>query len=215
MSSARAPFPEDLAAGFRRFRSSHYQGKRGRRWKAVADGALPANMVVACSDARSAPEVVFDAGPGELFVLRNVASVVPVHAPDGRSHAAGAALEFAVLGLQVGSIVVLGHDRCIGIAAVLDDPEPMGPTEYVGAWVAGMRGLLADVEPRHADDPVHHRTALERATVEQSIAHLRTFPWIRSREESGVIGVHGAWFDILAGELYTFNGDAWTRLGDT
>lgn len=89
-------------------------------------------MVVACSDSRSGPEAVFDAGPGELFVVRNVAALVPVYAPDTRNHAASAALEFAVLALDVRSIVVMGHGRCGGVAAALDDPAPLATSDFIG-----------------------------------------------------------------------------------
>ena len=206
--------PGDLLAGYHRFRAIRYAGERDRYRQLGEEGQRPATMVVACSDSRSAPETVFDAGPGELFVVRNVAALVPVYAPDARSHAASAALEFAVLGLGVGSILVMSHGRCGGIAAALEDPAPLSATDFIGAWVAGVRDLVAGLDPAEAGDPARLRTALEHESVERSIANLRTFPWIRAREASGAVGLHGAWFDVALGELHALGSGGWTRITD-
>ena len=124
--------PADLLAGYHRFRDTRYPAERERYRQLEEDGQRPRTMVVACSDSRSGPEAVFDAGPGELFVVRNVAALVPVYAPDTRNHAASAALEFAVLALGVRSIVVMGHGRCGGVAAALDDPAPLATSDFIG-----------------------------------------------------------------------------------
>jgi carbonic anhydrase len=166
-------------------------------------------MVVACSDSRSGPEIVFDAAPGELFVVRNVAALVPVYAPDTRSHAASAALEFAVLALGVDAIVVMGHGRCGGVAAAFDDAEPLTATDFIGTWVAGLRDLAAELDPVEAADPAGRQRALEHRSVEQSIANLRTFPWICTRETAGSLSLTGAWFDIALGELHALGPDGW------
>jgi carbonic anhydrase len=171
-------------------------------------------MIVACSDSRSAPETIFDAGPGELFVVRNVAGLVPVYAPDKRAHAASAALEYAVLALDVRSIVVMGHGRCGGIAAALEESSPLSATDFIGTWVAGVRDLAAELPPAEARDPVRRRLALELRSIEQSIANLRTFPWIRTREESGRLHLHGAWFEIAEGELHALTANGWARVSE-
>lgn len=164
-------------------------------------------MVIGCSDSRTAPETVFDAGPGELFVVRNVAALVPAYAPDGAAHAASAALEFAVLALEVTSIVVMGHGRCGGIAAAHAPGSPLSETDFIGTWVAGIREL---VPTAGADrDPTAARRALERASVERSVENLRTFPWIRSRETAGALALIGAWFDIPLGELWVLDATGW------
>lgn len=204
----------DLLLGYRRFRTTRYAIERDRYRRLGEGGQRPAVMVVACSDSRAAPETVFDAGPGELFVVRNVAALVPEYAPDARSHAASAALEFAVLELGVRSIVVMSHGRCGGIAAALNDAVPLSTTDFVGAWVAGLRELAAELDPSDAADPARRATALEHRSVEQSIGHLRTFPWIRSREQAGELALHGAWFDIALGELHTLEADGWRGVGD-
>lgn len=203
--------PPDLVDGYRRFRAERFPVEAERYRQMVVEGQRPRTMVVACSDSRSAPEIVFDAGPGELFVVRNVAALVPVYAPDTRSHATSSALEYAVLALGVSAIVVMGHGRCGGVAAAFDDAGPLSATDFIGAWVAGLRDLEPLLAPEEADDPERRRTRLERLTVEQSLANLRTFPWIRSREADGTLALRGAWLDIALGELHTIGGGGWER----
>jgi carbonic anhydrase len=168
-------------------------------------------MVIACSDSRSAPETVFDAGPGELFVVRNVAALVPGYAPDGAAHAASAALEFAVLALEVSSIVVLGHGRCGGILAAQAVGSALTETDFIGTWVASIRELRPAAGA--GGDPAATRLALERASIERSLGNLRTFPWIQSRETTGALTLIGAWFDISLGELWALEPAGWARVG--
>ena len=206
--------PADLVAGYGRFRATRYTDERERYRRLGEGGQRPAAMIVACSDSRAAPETVFDAGPGELFVVRNVAGLVPEYAPDARSHGASAALEFAVIALGVRSILVMSHGRCGGIAAALNDAAPLSTTDFVGAWVAGLRELATGLDPADAADPERRATALEHRSVEQSIGHLRTFPWIRAREQAGELALHGAWFDIALGELHGLGAGGWQRIGE-
>lgn len=208
MSSPAALSPE-LLDGYRRFRANRYQVERERYRRLEQEGQRPLTMVVACSDSRAAPETVFDALPGELFVVRNVSGLVPVYAPDTRSHAASAALEFAVLALGVRSIVVMGHGRCAGVGAALDEALPLTATDFIGTWVAGLRDLADELDPADRADPVLGRRALEFRSVEQSVVNLRTFPWIRSREDSGALALTGAWFDIALGELRELTAAGW------
>lgn len=209
--SPSTTLPDQLLDGFRRFRSGRYPVERERFRRLGAEGQRPGAVIVACSDSRSAPETVFDAHPGELFVVRNVAGLVPVYDPQGEE-AASAALEFAVLELNVRSIVVMGHGRCGGIAAALDQPAPLTPTDFVGRWVAGLRDLAGEMEPSDWVDPARRQRMLEGMAVEQSIANLRTFPWIRVREREGSLTLHGAWFDISLGELHALGTGGWLPL---
>ena len=212
MTQPDPAFPAELETGYRRFRATRYAAERDR-YRQLGEGTQrPSSMIIACSDSRSGPEIVFDARPGELFVVRNVAALVPVYAPDTGSHAASAALEFAVLALGVSSIVVMGHGRCGGITAALEDVSPLSSTDFIGTWVAGVRELVADLGPVDTDDPGGRLLALEHRSIEHSIANLRTFPWIASRERSGALSLHGAWFDIALGELDTLTSAGWSRL---
>jgi carbonic anhydrase len=166
-------------------------------------------MIVACSDSRSAPETIFDAGPGELFVVRNLAALVPLYAPDTKSHGASAALEFAVLGLGVTSIVVMGHGRCGGVAAALDPESRLTDSDFIGAWVADLKTLDERTPASSASGPEERQRLIEHLSVQQSLEHLRTFPWIAERVAAGSLTLHGAWFDISLGELHALAGTAW------
>ena len=207
-----SPLPGDLLEGYRRFRRERYPAEAERYRRLGTEGQSPRTMVIACSDSRSGPEAVFDAGPGELFVVRNVAALVPVYAPDTRSHAASAALEYAVHALGVSAVVVLGHGRCGGVQAAFNDAAPLTATDFIGAWVGGLRDLEALLEPGDAANPDRRRTRLEHLTVEQSLVNLRTFPWVRSRESAGTLALRGAWFDITLGELHAFSEGGWERV---
>jgi carbonic anhydrase len=166
-------------------------------------------MIVACSDSRSAPETIFDAGPGELFVVRNVAALVPRYAPDAKSHGASAALEFAVHGLGVTSIVVMGHGRCGGVAAALDPESRLTDSDFIGAWVADLKTLDERTPASSASGPEERQRLIEHLSVQQSLEHLRTFPWIAERVAAGSLTLHGAWFDISLGELHALSGSEW------
>jgi carbonic anhydrase len=207
-----AALPQPLRDGYARFRAGRYVTDSQRYRELAVAGQRPTTLLVACSDSRSAPEAVFDAGPGELFVVRNVAGLVPVYAPDAAAHAASAALEYGVLALEVGSIVVMGHGRCGGIAAALDGAAPLSTTDFLGAWVAGLRELAEDPEVAGVTDPAARRLALEHRSVERSLEHLRTFPWVRAREDAGELQLHGAWFDIGLGELHELVDGSWRQV---
>jgi carbonic anhydrase len=204
--------PPDLLAGYRRFRDGRYVVERERYHELADQGQRPSTMIIACSDSRSGPEAVFDARPGELFVVRNVAALVPVYAPDQRNHAASAALEFAVLALGVRTILVMGHGRCGGVAAALRESAPLTATDFIGTWVAGLRDLADELDPDDWADPAKAQRDLEFRSVEQSVVNLRTFPWIRSRERAGGLTLRGAWFDISLGELHALGPDGWDRV---
>jgi len=203
------PLSERLSAGYRRFRAGHYSDERERYEQLAREGQKPRTMIVACSDSRSAPETIFDAGPGELFVVRNVAALVPVYAPDAKSHGASAALEFAVLGLEVDSIVVMGHGRCGGVAAALDPESRLTDSDFIGAWVADLKTLDERTPATTAGGPAERQRLIEHLSVQQSLEHLRTFPWIAERERSGSLTLHGAWFDIALGELHALARGEW------
>ena len=209
MATHKPILPTELDAGYRRFRRTRYPVARKRYRRLGTEGQRPTVAVIGCSDSRSAPETVFDAGPGELFVIRNIAGLVPVYEPDDRYHAASAALEYAVLALGVRHIVVLGHGRCGGIEAALDPSGPLSSTDFVGTWVSGVRELAAELDLDTWPDPDLRRRTLELRSVERSIDNLRTFPWIEARERQGSLELHGAWFDIGVGELAALTPTGW------
>ena len=201
-------FPQPLLEGYRSFRDGRLARERARYRSLAEHGQTPKVMVIACCDSRSAPEVVFDAGPGEIFVVRNVANLVPPPGSDGACASVMSAVEFAVNGLGVRHIVVLGHSRCGGIDAVLRPRgQPLSPDDFVGAWTRLIGPALRETEAAGGGRTARadRQTALERASVRHSVANLRSFAWLSSLEDRGRLGLHGAWFDIASGELWTMH----------
>ena len=192
--------PKSLMDGYERFRTGRLEAERARYKTLAEQGQSPKTMVIGCCDSRVAPETIFDAGPGELFVVRNVANLVPPFAPDDSYHGTSAALEFAIHVLKVGNVVVLGHGRCSGIKAALagKDIAPLSPGDFIGKWIT----LAKAAATAHMDDHDDRQTATERLSVSNSLANLRSFPFIAERERTGRLTLHGAWFDVLLGELW-------------
>lgn len=197
------PFPQRLTQGYRAFLGERFPRERKRYEELASGGQKPRIMVIGCCDSRVSPEVIFDAAPGELFVMRNVANLIPPYSPDEGLHGVSAALEFAVQALKVEHIVVLGHGRCGGIRAFADDgAEPLSPGDFIGKWVSLLSSAAERTGGRGQGEtlPVFvERLAL--ASVEQSLANLRGFPCVRILEEKGRLGLHGAYFDVATGVL--------------
>jgi carbonic anhydrase len=159
-------------------------------------------MVVGCVDSRVSPEVIFDAAPGELLVVRNVANLVPPYEPHRDSqHGTSAALEFGVQALRVRHIVVLGHASCGGIAAFADEQAPLSPGDFIGRWMSQIAPAAERLGPAARNDPAEFRRRLEFAGVELSLQNLMTFPCVRILVERGKLQLHGAYFGIAAGRL--------------
>jgi carbonic anhydrase len=193
-------FPEQLTQGYRAFLSERFSRERSR-YRALAErGQRPEVMIVGCCDSRVSPEVIFDASPGQLFVVRNVANLVPPHAPDGDYHGTSAALEFAVQALQVKHIVVLGHAHCGGIRAFADEAAPLSAGDFIGKWMTLIAPAAERAGPR-GSDITDYLARLERAAIEQSLTNLLSFPDVRQRVESGSLALHGAYFGIAEGVL--------------
>ncbi len=200
--------PEHLIAGYRNFMSGRYASESDRYRTLARDGQSPETMVIACCDSRAAPESIFDAGPGELFVVRNVANLVPPYEPDGRHHSTSAALEFAVQSLKVKHIVVLGHGRCGGIGAALNtSATPLSPGDFIGKWMSLIAPAAETVAGSTLMTASERQTALERISIRYSIANLRTFPCVKILEGKDRLTISGAWFDISTGELWVMNRD--------
>jgi len=200
--------PEHLLKGYRNFMQGRYSSESGRYVSLAREGQHPETMIVACCDSRSAPETIFDSGPGELFVLRNVANLVPPYEPDGEFHSTSAALEFAVQSLKVKNIVVMGHGRCGGIKAALsNDSAPLSPGDFIGKWMSMIGPAAETVASSTLMTSSERQTALERISIRYSLANLRTFPCVNILESKGRLTLYGAWFDISTGELWVMNKD--------
>jgi carbonic anhydrase len=200
--------PVGLQEGYREFRRSRYTTVRDRYRKLADAGQTPSTMVIACCDSRAAPETIFDAGPGEIFVVRNVANLVPPYEPDGSYHSTSAALEFAVQSLKVKHILVLGHGRCGGVNAALNpSEEPLSPGDFIGKWMELLGPAAQTISGNEWMTAAEQQTALERISVRYSIENLRTFPCVQILERKNRLSLHGAWFDISSGELWAMNRD--------
>jgi len=195
-------FPERLTQGYRTFLGGRFADERVRYEMLAETGQRPQIMVVGCVDSRVSPEVIFDAAPGELLVVRNVANLVPPYEPHRDSQAGtSAALEFGVQALRVRHIVVLGHAFCGGISAFADEQEPLSPGDFIGRWMSQIAPAAAGLGPRAKDDGDAYRRRLEFASVELSLQNLMTFPCVRILVERGKLALHGAYFGIAAGRL--------------
>ena len=195
--------PENLIDGYRNFMSGRYYDARDRYRMLAEQGQRPQTLVIACCDSRASPEMIFDAGPGELFVVRNVANMVPPYEPDGQFHATSAALEYAVQALRVKDIIVMGHGRCGGIRAALDPAaNPLSPGDFIGKWMGLVAPAAEQVQANITMNTSERQTALERISIRNSIANLRSFPCVYELERRGKVAIHGVWFDISNGELW-------------
>jgi carbonic anhydrase len=197
--------PDRLLKGYREFIGGRYATEAARYSALAADGQAPDILIIACCDSRAAPETIFNASPGELFVVRNVANLVPPYAPDGEYHSTSAALEFAVQQLKVKHVVVLGHGRCGGIQAALNPGAPLSPGDFIGKWMSLVAPAAEAVNTNSLMTPGERQTAMERISIRYSLANLRTFPCVSILEGKGRLSLHGAWFDISTGELWAMN----------
>jgi len=195
------PFPELLIQGYRAFRGGRLAREQGRFRELAESGQSPDVMVIGCCDSRVSPEVIFDARPGELFVVRNVANIVPPYEPDGHAHGVSAALEFGVAALRVKHIVVLGHAHCGGVKAFADEAAPLSPGDFIGNSMRIMAPAAAKVGPRGGLSRTDYIMRLEQANVVNSLDNLMTFPRLRSLVEGGQIAIHGAYFGVATGDL--------------
>jgi carbonic anhydrase len=196
-----APFPQHLLRGYRTFISQRLPTEQSRYRELSERGQSPEVMVIGCCDSRVSPEVIFDAGPGELFVVRNVANLVPVYAPDGGAHGVSAALEYAVQVLRVKHIVVLGHAQCGGIRAFIDKLAPLSPGDFIGQWMSMFIKPGEKVGQREHETMQDFTTRIEKAAVFRSLENLVTFPFVQILVERGKLHLHGAYFGVAEGSL--------------
>ncbi len=193
---------DPLIEGYRRFRADVWPAERAR-YEALAHwGQSPETMVIACSDARVDPQTVFGAAPGELFVVRNVAALVPPFEPDPGHHGTSAALEFGVKVLKVARLVVVGHGQCGGIKAMAYGPPPQA-RDFIASWVAiGKPAVVAAGEAQQG-----RLERIEAEVVRLSLANLMTFPWIAEAAGAGRLVLQGYWFDVHTGVLASVGPD--------
>ncbi|WP_353858936.1 carbonic anhydrase [Azospirillum formosense] len=207
-----------LLAGMKGFRARYYERRPDSMRQLVEQGQKPKILMIGCSDSRVDPALLTEAEPGEMFVVRNVANLVPPYQPDGSYHGTSAAIEYAVRVLQVSHVIVLGHALCGGIQGLirLRKGEP-DQNDFVSPWVSIASAALDPyIPPASGDTDDERRKAeferlqqkpdvIERAAVRTSVDNLMTFPFVRERVEAGTLELHGWWFDLDSGDLWAIN----------
>ena len=201
-----------LMDGYRVFRSQTFPAQRQLYRDLVERGQSPRVMIIACCDSRVDPATILNTRPGDLFMVRNVANLVPPYEPHGDYHGTSAALEFAVAGLKIEHIIVLGHAYCGGVKAFLDGlygAEAESEYRFISRWMSMLRPAMTRLAGapalRDADD---RQRALEQASIVNSLANLETFPFIQARLKAGTLALHGAWFDIERGLLLEYDAES-------
>lgn len=198
------PIPE-LLAGWSRFRNGRFRDQRELFLRLEREGQRPRVAMVACCDSRVDPAIVFDCDPGDLFVVRNVANLVPPYEEAGSYHGTSAAIEFAVTMLGVAHVVVLGHAECGGIRALLEGPPPAGGLRFLPAWISLAQEARTAAMSAPGHDPALRQTLCERLAIRLSVRNVQTFPVVREAVAAGRLRVHGWHFDFRDCELRALN----------
>lgn len=194
-----------LIEGFRNFRQNLWPEYRALFEALASKGQSPRVMVIACADSRVDPQMIFSAGPGEIFTVRNVANLVPPYAPNTDYHGTSAAIEFAVRGLEVDHIVVMGHADCGGVRALLRGPNETAHNDFIDSWMRIAASARERAVSKAAGDAAAAQHICEHETVKVSLDNLNTFPWVRERVAAGQLLLHGCYFGIEAGQLTMLN----------
>lgn len=202
------PELERLVEGFRRFRQRYFVEQPEVYNKLVKHGQSPQALIIACSDSRVDPALITDANPGDMFVVRNVANVVPPFVDDGKTHGTSAAIEFSVKHLQVPHIVIMGHSQCGGIRALMEGRHSNTTHGFIDPWMDVMAPARELVKNDHSEASLDEQCRLcEREAVGVSLENLRTFPFVSHRIDEGKLKIHGWYFDFEAGELFERQAD--------
>jgi carbonic anhydrase len=200
-------FPENLADRFRRFKHRHFAPNADHYEELATYGQSPDTMIISCCDSRVDPETIFSAMPGELFVVRNVANLVPPYETGGKYHGVSTAIEFAVMNLRIKHLIVMGHSNCGGVKAALDQHAAIQTeAQFISRWMSMLDDARLSVLASHQLKSHQEKLcALEMECVKTSIKNLRTFPFVRDVEERGRLNLHGTYFDIKTGVLSVLN----------
>lgn len=200
---------ERLVEGFRHFRATYFEENRTLFETLAQSGQRPKVLMIGCSDSRVDPGLLFGTQPGEMFVIRNVANLVPPFETTGTYHGTSAAIEFAIRKLEVEHTVVLGHAGCGGVRALIEDDGAEG-TNFVRPWMGiaqAARDRYLALTQSAGENRAFGRQMCEWETVATSLTNLMTFPWIRERVEQGKLTLHGWWFDVEKGQLWKLDSE--------
>ncbi|HEY1735235.1 MAG TPA: carbonic anhydrase [Methylovirgula sp.] len=198
--------PARLVAGYEVFLGGRFRREQDRYGELATSGQKPKVLLIGCCDSRVSPEVIFDADPGEIFVIRNVANLVPPYTPNDDLHGTSAALEFAVRNLKVEHIVIMGHAICGGVRAFVEDAanpkrQPPPPGDFIGHWMSLIKPAADQLGPPNGEPLADYAERLAKASILHTLQNLRTFPYVRDREAKGELALHGAYFGVADGRL--------------
>ncbi|MCX7193604.1 MAG: carbonic anhydrase [Proteobacteria bacterium] len=204
--AASPHWPQPLIEGFLRFRDNHFPSDDIEYSRLFAEGQKPKFLIVGCCDSRVDPAIIFNCAPGELFVLRNVANIVPPNEARIGHHGTTAALEYGVCNLGVEHIVVLGHQHCGGIQTLLQTGGQSNPDSFIDDWMSLVESARVSVERDYADAGIEtRRQACEQRAILVSLENLLTFPWIAKRVAEKTLTIHGWYFDVEQGQLLGYH----------
>jgi carbonic anhydrase len=200
-------FPENLTDRFRRFKHRHFVPNADQYEELAKYGQKPDTMVISCCDSRVDPETIFSAMPGELFVVRNVANLVPPYETGGKFHGVSTAIEYAVMNLRIKHLIVMGHSGCGGVKAALDQSAAIQTeAQFIKRWMSMLDDARLRVVSAHQMAPqAEKQKLLEMEGIKTSISNLRTFPFVKDVEDKGRLSLHGAYFEIASGTLSVLN----------
>ncbi|MBH87876.1 MAG: carbonic anhydrase [Pelagibacterales bacterium] len=202
---------DSLIKGFKDFKKNYYERDKETILNLVKNGQKPKILVIACSDSRVDPAILFQAKPGEIFTIRNVANLVPEYNPDGGLHGVSSAIEYAVRDLKVENIIILGHAHCGGIAALCDtfikDKSKIETEEtkreFISDWVNIAANIKNNINLHDSIESLQH--IAERESIKNSIKNLYTFPWVLKSIRENKLNIFGWWFDLENGEILSYD----------
>lgn len=196
------PATDKLIAGYQRFREGYYLDNHEQLSKLAIEGQFPKIAIVSCSDSRVDPTIILDCEPGDLFVIRNVANLVPPCETTDNYHGTSAALEFAVTELEVESVIILGHTQCGGIKSLMDSVGKKVDKTFISKWMRQLEDVRDDiVADTEITDQKDRYNCCEKKGIEKSLDNLMTFPWIKKRVDAGELKLHGWRYDLSSSEL--------------
>ena len=194
---------DKLKAGFKQFRKYYFEENPELYRQLTEKGQTPKAIIIACCDSRVHPAHVMDTDPGDIFVVRNIANLVPACVDDGKTHGTSAAIEFAVKVLEVPHIIVMGHSQCGGIRALMEGEHTGSKHNFIDPWMTIMVPAKDSVNRHYSNATLDERCSLcERAAIGVSLENLMTFPFVRQEVENCKLQLHGWYFDIKNGILF-------------
>ncbi len=200
---------DNLIQGYEEYRSQYFRDNYDLLYKLGTEGQSPKTAFITCCDSRFNPLTITNSDPGDLFIIRNVAALVPPFQKVSGCHGTSAAVEYAVRHLEVDDIIVMGHSDCGGVKSLLSDEEVEDPDSFIPAWMSIAKKVRENTlhDNPSVDTPERLPCACEQAVVKLSLENLKTFPWIKERVEAKTLSLHGWYYDLVSGEVLSYRSE--------